>query len=194
MAIRVYIDQGHNPSSYNTGAEGNGFFEQDITYDIGVRLFRLFEGNPAFEAILSRPTPDTILGTDNSSSLVARVREANAFGADLFLSLHTNAALSAQATGSEALVYGPGSTVAVTVATDILAQLNLITGLRNRGVVYRPGLYVLRRTAMPAVLVEMGFITNPYDAELMAYSPQLFALGIYRGVLQYYGLLGINGV
>ena len=64
-----------------------------------------------------------------------------------------------------------------------------MTGLRNRGVIERPGLYVLRRTNMPAVLVEMGFITNPTDAELMAYSPDLFARGIYRGILKYYGLL-----
>ena len=33
MAIRIYIDQGHNPAGFNTGAEGNGFFEQDVTYD-----------------------------------------------------------------------------------------------------------------------------------------------------------------
>ena len=38
MAIKVYIDQGHNPSSFNTGAEGNGYFEQDITYRIGFCL------------------------------------------------------------------------------------------------------------------------------------------------------------
>jgi N-acetylmuramoyl-L-alanine amidase len=42
---------------------------------------------------------------------------------------------------------------------------------------------------MPAVLVEMGFITNPYDAELMAYSPELFARGIYRGIMKYYDLM-----
>ena len=64
----------------------------------------------------------------------------------------------------------------------------LITGLKNRGIIERPGLYVLRFTDMPAVLVEMGFITNRYDAELMAYSPELFAEGIYRGILEYYDL------
>ena len=47
----------------------------------------------------------------------------------------------------------------------------------------RPSLYVLRKTRMPAVLVELGFITNPRDAELMAYSPGLFAAGIANGVL-----------
>lgn len=189
MAIKIYIDQGHNPAGFNTGAEGNGFYEQDITYKVGRLLYERLAANPAFEPRLSRPTESTILGTSNNSSLTTRVEQANAFGADLFISIHTNAAENPAATGSEALVYSPASTVAREVGERILAQLNRITGLRNRGIVYRPGLYVLRRTAMPAVLVELGFITNPVDAELMAYSPDLFAEGIYRGILQYYGLL-----
>jgi N-acetylmuramoyl-L-alanine amidase len=189
MAIKIYIDQGHNPTGFNTGAEGNGFFEQDITYRVGMLLYERFIANPTFEPRLSRPTESTILGVSNNSSLRVRVEQANAFGADLFISIHTNAAENPNATGSEALVYSPSSTVAREVGERILSQLNLITGLRNRGIVYRPGLYVLRRTAMPAVLVEIGFITNPVDAELMAYSPNLFADGIYRGVLEYYGLL-----
>ena len=184
--IKIYIDQGHNPSGFNTGAEGNGFFEQDITYEIGVRLYDLLALNPDFTPRLSRTTPSTILGTSNSSSLTERVRQANAWGADIFLSLHTNAATNPRASGSEALIYSRSSTVAYNLATDILKELNLVTGLRNRGVIERPGLYVLRRTQMPAVLVEMGFISNSYDAELMAYSPGLFAEGIYRGITEYY--------
>ncbi len=184
--IKVYIDQGHNPSGFNTGAEGNGFYEQDITYEVGILLYDLLAADPDFTPRLSRPTPTTILGTSNSSSLTERVREANAWGADIFLSLHTNAAANASASGSEALIYSRGSTVAYELATDILEELNQVTGLRNRGVIERPGLYVLKRTRMPAVLVEMGFISNAYDAELMAYSPGLFAEGIYRGLLEYY--------
>lgn len=187
MSIKIYIDQGHNPRDYNTGAEGNGFYEQDITYEIGRRLYLLMSSNPEFEVRLSRPTEDTVLGTNNSSSLTERVRQANSWGADVFLSLHTNASLNENATGSEALIYSRLSEVSFGLAEDILTELNLITGLRNRGVIERPGLYVLRRTNMPAVLVEMGFITNPTDAELMAYSPELFARGIYRGILKYYG-------
>nr|MBQ8890237.1 N-acetylmuramoyl-L-alanine amidase [Clostridia bacterium] len=186
MSIKVYIDQGHNPSGFNTGAEGNGFYEQDITYEVGVLLYELLRRNPDFEPRLSRPTESTILGTSNSSSLTTRVRQANEWGADLFLSIHTNAAENPNATGSEALIYSESSTVAKGVAEDILEQLALTTGLRNRGIVERPGLYVLKRTQMPAVLVEMGFISNPTDAELMAYSPQLFAEGIYRGLVEYY--------
>ncbi len=188
MAIKIYIDQGHNPRSYNTGAEGNGYYEQDITYRIGILLNGYFESNSNFVTKLSRPTPDTLLGTSNASSLTARVRDANTWGADLFLSLHTNASVNPSANGSECLIYSYTATVAYEVAKDILEQMTLITGLRDRGVIERPGLYVLRRTAMPAVVVEMGFITNPSDANLMATSPNLFALGIYRGVLRYYGL------
>ena len=184
--IKIYIDQGHNPREYNTGAEGNGFYEQDITYEVGLILYDLLLRNPEFEPRLSRPTEDTILGTTNATSLVARVNEANAWNADIFLSIHTNAAVNERASGSEALIYSKSSAVARGLAEDILRELNLITGLRNRGVVERPGLYVLRRTNMPAVLVELGFITNRYDAELMAYSPGLFAEGIYRGILDYY--------
>ena len=189
MPIKIYIDQGHNPSGFNTGAEGNGYYEQDITYEIGRRLYNLLLTNPEFTPRLSRPTSETILGTSNSTSLTERVRQANSWPADIFISLHNNAATNPNATGNEALVYGPGQKVANGLATQILEQLTLTTGLRNRGIVYRPGLYVLKETKMPAVLVEMGFISNQYDAELLANSPYLFATGIYRGILKYYGLL-----
>lgn len=186
MSIKIYIDQGHNPRDFNTGAEGNGYYEQDITYDIGKRLYRLLDSNPDFEVRLSRPEEDTLLGFSNSSSLSERTRQANSWGADVFISLHTNAALNTRASGSEALIYSYSSSVAYGLARDILERMTRLTGLRNRGVIERPGLYVLKETEMPAVLVEMGFITNPDDANLMANSPELFARGIYQGIVEYY--------
>lgn len=188
MAIKIYIDQGHNPTSPNAGAEGNGLAEQDITFDVGLRLAELLLSNGSFEIRLSRPTPETSLGTTNAGSLRVRVAEANAFGADYFVSLHANASSNSTATGSEILVFRAPS-VASELGEDMLLWLNRLTGLRNRGIVERPGLYVLRKTVMPAVLVEMGFITNPNDASLMNNSPELFAEGIYNGILQYTGLL-----
>jgi N-acetylmuramoyl-L-alanine amidase len=188
MAIKIYIDQGHNPQSPNAGAEGNGYVEQDITYDVGIILAELLRSNGNFDVRLSRPTPESSLGTSNSTSLRIRVDEANAFGADYFVSLHTNASTNTAVSGSEALVYTEPS-VASELGEDILFWLNRITGLRNRGIVERPGLYVLRKTQMPAVLVEMGFISNASDARLMNDSPELFAEGIYNGILQYTGLL-----
>lgn len=187
MAIKIYIDQGHNPQNPNAGAEGNGLREQNIVYEIGIRLAALLRANSNFEVRLSRPTPDTQIGTSNSSSLRLRVDDANSWGADYFISLHTNAATQASATGSEAFVYYKPSTAA-SLAEDILEEMSRYTGLRNRGVFARTNLYVLRRTQMPAVLVELGFITNPSDAALMSQDPDLFARGIYEGILKYTGV------
>ncbi len=187
MAIKIYIDQGHNPQNPNAGAEGNGLREQDLTYKIGVELAALINANPNLEARLSRPTPETTLGTSNATSLAARVRDANSWGADYFISLHTNASSIPSASGTEAYVYAL-DTSAAELATDIVQSLSEATGLRDRGVFARPSLYVLRRTAMPATLVEMGFITNPSDAALMNENPQLFARGIYNGILRYLNL------
>ncbi len=188
MPTKIYIDQGHNPSGFNSGAGGNGYREQDITYRVGILLYDLLSGDPSFTARLSRPTEETVLGTSNMSSLVARVNDANSWGADIFISLHTNAAASSAANGIETLVYDLNSPIASELAEDILESLVEITGFRSRGVKASPGLYVLRKTRMPAVLVEMGFITNPAEAELMAGSPELFARGIYNGILDYYDL------
>lgn len=188
MAIKIYIDQGHNPQAPNSGAEGNGLVEQDITYKIGILLADLLRSNGNFDVRVSRPTPQTQLGTSNATSLRARTDEANTWGADYFISLHTNASVDSSVSGSEALVFSQPS-VAADLAADILFWLNRITGLRNRGVITRSGLYVLRKTSMPAVLVEMGFISNNADALLMDNSPELFAEGIYNGILEYTGLL-----
>ena len=187
MAIKIYIDQGHNPQNPNAGAEGNGLREQDIVFAVGIRLAELLRSNPNFEVRLSRPTADTQIGSSNSTSLRLRVEDANSWGADWFLSLHTNAATQPSATGSEAFVYSKPS-AAANLAEDILASMSDYTGLRNRGVFSRTGLYVLRRTQMPAILLELGFITNANDAALMSEQPELFARGIYEGILNYFGL------
>lgn len=187
MAIKIYIDQGHNPINPNAGAEGNGLREQDIVYRVGVALAERLRANGNFEVRLSRPSATTQLGTSTATSLAARVNEANAFGADAFISLHTNASEISSATGSEAFVFSRPS-AAYNLAEDILMRMSEVTGLKNRGVFVRNGLYVLRKTRMPATLVELGFITNPSDAALMNNDPELFAEGIYQGILQYFNL------
>jgi N-acetylmuramoyl-L-alanine amidase len=187
MAIKIFIDQGHNPSNPNAGAEGNGLREQDIVFRIGILLAELFRENPAFEVKLSRPTLDVQLGTSNTTSLRERVRLANEWGADYFLSLHTNASSIPSATGVEAFAYSKPSD-AFDLGADIISGISELTGLRNRGMKVRSGLYVLRKTSMPAVLIELGFITNPNDARLMVDEPELFAQGIYNGSLEFFGL------
>ncbi len=184
MAIKIYIDQGHNPVNPNAGAEGNGLREQDLVYRIGQELATLLRRNGNFDVRLSRPTTETQIGSSNNTSLRLRVNDANAWGADYFISLHTNASENASASGSEAFAYARG-TSAFRLGEDILEGLEETTGLRNRGMKVRPGLYVLKKTAMPAVLVELGFITNARDAFLMRDRPDLFAQGIYEGILDF---------
>jgi N-acetylmuramoyl-L-alanine amidase len=186
MATKIYIDQGHNPQNPNAGAEGNGLTEQTITYNVGQELATLLRQNPDFEVRLSRNDPNTVLGTSNSTSLAARVNDANAWGADYFISIHTNASSNPDASGTEAFAYSRPSR-AFSLGEDIVEGVSAATGLRNRGMKTRPGLYVLRRTSMPAVLVELGFITNPSDAALMNSRPDLFARGIYNGIVRYLG-------
>ena len=187
MAIKIYIDQGHNPVNPNAGAEGNGLREQNIVYRIGIELAELLRANGNFDVRLSRPTETTQLGSSNASSLAARVNDANAWGADYFISLHTNASDIKSATGSEAFAFARG-TPAFVLGEDILAGLAAETGLQNRGMFTRPSLYVLKRTQMPAVLVELGFISNARDARLMSEEPQLFARGVYDGILAFTGV------
>lgn len=187
MAIKIFIDQGHNPNNPNAGAEGNGLREQDIVFRIGILLAELFEENPNFEVKLSRPSLDVQLGTSNTTSLRERVRLANEWGADYFISLHTNASSSPSATGVEAFAYSKPS-AAFNLGEDIVKNISALTGLNNRGMKVRNGLYVLRKTQMPAVLVELGFITNSNDARLMIDEPELFAQGVYDGVLEYFNL------
>ncbi len=187
---KIFVDQGHNPENPNAGAEANGIREQDVTFEVGVRLAELIRANPRLEVRLSRNSPDEQLGTSNATSLAARVNMANSWGADYFISLHCNASTVTTASGSEAYVYSVGS-AAYYLGEQILSGLHYATGLPNRGVRTNPGLYVLRRTTMPAVLVEMGYLTNPYDAELLSTDPQSFARGIYNGIVDYLNLQAV---
>ena len=166
--IKIYIDQGHNPSSYhNSGASGNGMYEQDLTFAIGHLLADLLEEDGRFEICLSRPTADTVLGTDNSSSLDARVQGAVDFGADYFISLHINSYSDTSANGIEVLVAEQGST-SYDFGSYLLQGMINSTNLRNRGMKLNPNLRVLKNATMPAALLEMGFISNSTDAALLS--------------------------
>lgn len=187
MAVKIFIDQGHNPSTYNTGAVGNGLNEADITYTVGRYLADLLNQNGNFETMLSRNSPDEIIGTSNASSLSERVRMANDWGADYFISIHTNAVANPQANGTEVLTFR-NSGRAYNLAEDVLASIVTRLNMRDRGVKPTPSLYVLRRTTMPAILIELGFITNYSDSQKMANNPYGFAYAIYLGILDYLNL------
>lgn len=187
MPIRIYIDQGHNPYGFNAGAEGFGLREQDITYLVGAYLANILNADSRFTAITSRTSPDEILGYDTNSSLRTRTEQANQWGADYFLSIHTNANVNPAINGTEAYVYAvntPSYELAVNIVNEIVRRL----GTKNNGIYARPFLYVLRRTNMPAVLIELAYLSNEGDAALLADKPYEFAYAIYVGLLNYLGL------
>ncbi|MBE6667769.1 MAG: hypothetical protein E7607_05630 [Ruminococcaceae bacterium] len=186
--IKIYIDQGHNPTSYhNAGATGNGLYEQNLTFIIGKLLAQLLNEDGRFEVCLSRPTSNTVLGTDGDSSLDARVQGAKDFGADYFISLHTNAYESETANGIEVYVAEENS-VSYEFGSKLLEGMIASTGLYNRGMKLGPKLRVLKDATMPAALLEMGFITNVQDSTMLSHQPYWFADGIYNGILSYFDL------
>lgn len=187
MAFNIYIDQGHNPYGFNAGAEGFGIREQDITWQIGQYLYNILSEDDRFLARLSRPSPDTILGYNNTSSLRERVTRANEWPADYFISIHANASTNPEANGSEVYV-AASYTRAWYLAMDVLSEIVRRTETKYNGVLLNPGLYVLRNTTMPAILVELGYITNYEDNQKMLNNGYQFAYGIYVGLLNYLGL------
>lgn len=193
MAIKIFIDQGHNPQGINAGAEGFGYREQDITYTVGIYLRDILLEDGRFEARTSRNTPDEVLGTSNSTSLAARVNAANSWGADYFISIHCNASTNPAANGSEVYVYQEGSTAAA-LARQVLDRIVEFVGTKDNGVRVNSSLYVLRRTQMPAILVELGYITNASDVQKLINNQYTFAYAIYVGLCQFLGLTPTVGI
>ena len=101
---------------------------------------------------------------------------------------HQPSFLTAQsaANGTEVYVYRL-YTQADWLAQHVLQGIVDAVGTKDNGVRARTDLYVLRRTAMPAILVELGYLSNPGDAEKLRQDRYAFALGIYRGILRYFG-------
>ncbi len=186
MAIKIYVDQGHNPSGFNAGAEGFGLREQDINYWVGVYLAELLRADPRFEVKLSRTSPDQILGTSNSTSLSTRVNEANAWPADYFLSIHCNANQNPAINGTEMYVYQT-NTQAYWLGQHLINGITAETGTRDNGVRINQKFYVVRRTKMPSVLVELAYLSNAEDAKKLDTDKRGFAQGVYNGLLSYFG-------
>ena len=187
MAIKIFVDQGHNPYGFNAGAEGFGAREQDITYIVGAYLADSLAADYRFEVATSRQNPTEILGYDTNSSLRERVDMANTWGADYFISIHVNANVNPSINGTESYVYAEGSP-SYYLGQEIVQEIVRRVGTKNNGTYVRPSLYVLRRTQMPAVLVELAYISNYEDFVLLTTMQYQFAYGIYVGLLNYLGL------
>ena len=182
--MKICIDAGHNFSSYDTGASGNGLREQDITFSVASKLKLLLEG-AGFEVIMTRTYLAQNLGLNSDDSLKVRCDIANNGKCDLFISIHCNSHINASANGTEVLVYKFGGE-AEKLAEKVQARLIKAFNTADRGV-KEYNAKVLRSTNMPAILVETAFISNETDAKLLKDKQTEFAKAIFEGVCDYLG-------
>ena len=182
--MKIFIDAGHNDSGYDTGAQGNGIREQDITYGISKKLSEKLQG-AGFELKESRPEKGTILGYSETSSLQKRCDMANQWNADYFISIHCNAA-SASAKGTETYIVGRGGQ-AEQLAEKVQGAIVNRLGTTDRGV-KTANYKVLSGTSMPAILVETAFITNTEDAGKLKNRQEDFAESIFQGICEHTGV------
>jgi N-acetylmuramoyl-L-alanine amidase len=111
---------------------------------------------------------------------------ANEWPANYFISIHCNANVNPAINGTEVYIYRY-YTQANWLAEQVLDGVVETVGTRNNGVRANPSLFVLRRTRMPAILVELAYISNTEDAEKLRDDQYQFANGIYIGILRYFG-------
>ncbi|WP_377907822.1 N-acetylmuramoyl-L-alanine amidase [Bacillus daqingensis] len=153
----IAVDPGHGGE--DPGAEANGVVEKEVVLDVGLRLeeeLRLAGAN----VIMTRRS-------DWFPSLEERVQEANQAGADIFVSIHTNAAAATEASGTETFYNetnspGQSADLAGELQEKTVEKLNTV----DRGIHDR-NFYVVRETTMPSALAELAFKTNAEEAEYM---------------------------
>ena len=179
MPYTIMLDAGHG--GRDPGAVYNGRQEKDDSLALTLAVGELLQER-GVDVLYT-------LTTDVYESPYQKAMEANAAGADFFISIHRNSSPEANTySGVESLVYNK-SGIKLEMAENINEQLEAV-GFVNLGVKERPGLVVLRRTRMPAVLVEVGFINSDTDNMLFDNNFNDIALGIAEGILD---TLQMNG-
>lgn len=169
----VVLDAGHGGA--NPGAVYQGRQEKDDVLALTLAIGAILEAN-GVDVYYTRTT-------DVYETPLQKAQEANATGADYFVSIHRNSSpIPNQYTGIESLVYSPYGEAA-RLAANINEQLETV-GYINQGVNQRQNLVVLRRTQMPAVLVEVGFINTDADNRMLDETFDETAQAIADGILQ----------
>ncbi|MCY6485811.1 N-acetylmuramoyl-L-alanine amidase [Clostridium aestuarii] len=152
--MKIFIDPGHG--GRDPGAVDNGLYEKYLTLDISLKQKKLFE-KLGHQVKLSR-------NTDKYISLSERTREANRWGADIFISNHINAGGGNGTEVWHSINGGKGKQYATNIEKN-LSKIFKSRGIKSRRGRYGDYLYVIRATNMPAVLNEFGFIDNISDAK-----------------------------
>jgi N-acetylmuramoyl-L-alanine amidase len=149
----VVIDAGHGGFDRG-GIPGQRVPEKTMALDVAQRLEKRLR-QAGYRVVMTRDS-------DVFVPLGERTRIANSYGDAVFVCIHFNSATRAGANGIETYYY---SNISAALAAHIHRQVVSGTTSDNRGI-RRRGYFVLRRTAIPAVLVECGFLTNPTEAQL----------------------------
>lgn len=189
--MKVFINPGHD-IKYDSGAvhtdtnDNVDLRECDVAIEIGTGVKKYLE-EAGCECYLMQsdnlaPTPYGRSDYDDRQGPTV-TETANDWGADVFVSIHCNAA-NGDARGTETECYSRMSNGG-NLAQCIQSQLTNSVDTTDRGVKERPDLLVLKYTDMPAVLVETAFIDNDDDAALLENRTDAFAAAIARGVTDY---------
>ena len=187
---RIAIDPGHGGS--DSGAIGpTGIMEKSITMRVSRELKRLLETEGA-TVILTR-TGDTEVSEKGASAtsveeLQARCDVANKANADIFLSIHADAFTNREVKGTTAYYYTKGTKQSKRLADNVRTALIDAIGTVDRGT-QSCNFYVVKHTDMPAILVEISFISNPDEEKMMNSETGIkkIAQGIADGIADYFG-------
>ena len=172
MPFSIMLDPGHGGT--DPGAVYQGRKEKDDTLNLTLAIGEILQNN-GIDVVYSRDT-------DVYLSPYQRAMLANEAGVDFFVSIHRNSFPTDNVvSGVESLVYNKTG-IKYEMAEEIDAQLETI-GFVNLGVKARPNLVVLRRTKMPAVLVEVGFLNSEIDNQIFDDNFQSIAQAIADGIL-----------
>lgn len=171
MAIKIMIDAGHG--GYDNGATYEGRKEKDDNLALALAVGEILQAQ-GYDVEYTRTE-------DVYDSPVQKARIGNESGADFFISIHRNSSPTPnQYNGVQTLIYDNSGIKAV-MAENINKELEEV-GYRNINVAERPNLAVLRRTKMPALLVEAGFINSDIDNNLWDTKFSETAEAIARGI------------
>ena len=173
MSVSVMLDAGHG--GVNPGAVYDGRQEKDDALALVLAIGPILQNN-GIDVLYTRTT-------DVYQTPIQKAELANEANVDYFVSIHRNSFPEDNVvSGVESLVYDL-SGVKYEMAKNINEQLETV-GFVNLGVKARPNLIVLRRTKMPAVLVEAGFINSNTDNLLFDENFQAIAQAIADGIIE----------
>ena len=175
---KVVIDPGHGGS--DPGAVGiNGLRETDIVLEVSKTVTE-FLTKKGVKTILTRDYERTL-------ELHPRVTKANSSKADVFVSIHANATRGKRKDVNGLETYYYSGYKGYSLAKNIQKQILISSPQSPDRGVRRSRFYVIRKTSMPAALVEIGFVTGMYDADLLrqkAYRDKM-SFAIAKGILNY---------